>query len=991
METIFDNACYLIGAGVSAAALGPDTPCSSWGNLIEECFSYCKDRDLLKEEQSAEIEADISSLGKLNSDVSSIADMLTSIANTLFNAMGKTRFANWIQGVCADDYQIKNFSLLDALINAPGIILTTNFDLLIEKRCMDRGINYTSFTWKDSRDIQRALKRRDNKIIIHIHGSIQRPESIIFTGDQYNELSQSIANDRIFQSIMTTYRLYIVGTGNGLRDLDFSRQFKDFTSIFNVSTSESESYLLCKSDSVEELQDIANQYSLKLIDFGEKYEDLPIFIEGINSRNKFSEKKKELEYLINQDFSNYKEISQVEDTKALIMPMGFCLKNPSDLFESSSHERLGVSYVEQSSKRVFFLVAERESGLTTGLRKFALEFISDNFFVHFLNKNELDRVDLLSENCIHPCVFFIDNFALDSVRKFKAFCKKMNGVNSKDKFLIGCDMRSCKKMSNLLREQDIDNCVLYLDKVRKHDIDLCAKAYFPENIYMQKKSSDLVFQTIANMNLPRTYSTVQKLFVYFKRKDLNGVEDLSQSALLQQYCHVTLEIIVDSGEYMQFTTEDLEQILASLAKKMVENKKISLTETEAESIIFNLSKALGMDFDARKIIDELCKRQILARKASDVEYCICFAHLSYLLLYAAIYINIEKDEDDGSFFYDYLLNDALAFNNVLITYSEINSRSIKILKKSLEIYEDTKRKNEELKNVIYSPISMATNIEDDVKSLTKNEALELNNAHNDLYNKSEEVANEFFHAEIDEDRYAANIYVDSNGLSPSEQWGIALHFLSSVLKQSDHISNVKMKVQAINETLQGWGNYFFLARRDENFASIQKDISDNDSQSSVSDSKNLYSIQEEMTWIFYCTFLYEFLCSKRLCRLISGSDTAPKDGEIPYSLSAFLFLLFERGDNWYSKAKMILKKESLIFSQDSINYFVQQMLTTMYCYPESAFSGPILGKDLTYIRDLYGDIFECSSLYYINKGYRGAFLKGVALNNLDIRKMKGKF
>lgn len=29
--------------------------------------------------------------------------------------------------------------------------------------------------------------------------------------------------------------------------------------------------------------------------------------------------------------------------------------------------------------------------------------------------------------------------------------------------------------------------------------------------------------------------------------------------------------------------------------------------------------------------------------------------------------------------------------------------------------------------------------------------------------------------------------------------------------------------------------------------------------------------------------------------------------------------------------------------------------------------------------------------HYINKGYRGAFLKGVALNNLDIRKMKGKF
>lgn len=54
-------------------------------------------------------------------------------------------------------------------------------------------------------------------------------------------------------------------------------------------------------------------------------------------------------------------------------------------------------------------------------------------------------------------------------------------------------MKSCEKIATLLQEQDIDSCILYLDKVRKHDIDLCAKAYFPENSFLQKRSSDLVF------------------------------------------------------------------------------------------------------------------------------------------------------------------------------------------------------------------------------------------------------------------------------------------------------------------------------------------------------------------------------------------------------------------------------------------------------------------------------------------------------------------
>lgn len=985
MESVFNNACYVIGAGVSAAALGPYTPCSSWGNLVEECFSYCKNQNLLSAEQCDEIESNISSLKKPNSNASDAADKLTGIADTLFKSMGKTRFENWIQGICHDGLQIKNYSLLDALIKAPGIILTTNYDLLIEERCSQKSVEYISFTWQDPKAIQYALKRCNKKIIIHIHGSIQKPESIIFTSEQYNELSQSIANDRIFQSIMTAYKLYVVGAGSGLRDLDFSRQFKDFTSIFNVTTSESESYLLCKSDLIEEFRDIANQYSFKLIDFGENYEDLPIYIEKMNSENKFLEKEKELKDLINQDFSNYKEISQVEDAAALIMPMGFCLKNPSDLLESSStHERLGVSYIEQSSKRVFCLVAEGESGLTTGLREFALDFISDKFYVYLLNKNELDRVDFLSSNCIHPCIFVIDNFALDSVKKFRAFCKKINISNNEDKFLIGCGMKSCEKIATLLQEQDIDSCILYLDKVRKHDIDLCAKAYFPENSFLQKRSSDLVFQTIASMNLPRTYSTVQKLFVYFKKKDLNSVEDLSQSVLLQQYCHATLEIIVDNGEYMQFTIEDLEQILASLAKKMVENKQISLTESETENIISNLSEALGMDFDARKIVNELCNRRILTRKEFNSQYCIYFAHSSYLLLYAAIYINIEKDEDDGSTFYNYLLNDALTFNGILITYSEINSRSIKILKKSLEIYEDAKRKNKELESVMYSSVNIDANVRDDVKLLTDSEASKLNNAHKNLYNQSEEVADEFFHAEVDEDRCAANIYVDSGTLVDSERWAIALHFLSSVLKQSDHISNVKIRIQAIDEALKGWGNYFFLTRSDKSFASIQEKIDGNGGQSSVNGSKNPYSIQEEIAWIFYCTFLYEFLCSKRLYRLIPKNDAALEDGRVPYALSAFLFFLFERGDDWYRKARMILKKESSIFKQESINYFIQQMLTTMYCYPESAFSGPILQKDLLSIRNLYGDIFEYSSLYKNNRES-----KGVVLNNLD--KIKGNF
>lgn len=163
MESVFNNACYVIGAGVSAAALGPYTPCSSWGNLVEECFSYCKNQNLLSAEQCDEIESNISSLKKPNSNASDAADKLTGIADTLFKSMGKTRFENWIQGICHDGLQIKNYSLLDALIKAPGIILTTNYDLLIEERCRQKSVEYISFTWQDPKAIQYALKRCNKK------------------------------------------------------------------------------------------------------------------------------------------------------------------------------------------------------------------------------------------------------------------------------------------------------------------------------------------------------------------------------------------------------------------------------------------------------------------------------------------------------------------------------------------------------------------------------------------------------------------------------------------------------------------------------------------------------------------------------------------------------------------------------------------------------------------------------------------------------------
>ena len=51
---------------------------------------------------------------------------------------------------------------------------------------------------------------------------------------------------------------------------------------------------------------------------------------------------------------------------------------------------------------------------------------------------------------------------------------------------------------------------------------------------------------------------------------------------------------------------------------------------------------------------------------------------------------------------------------------------------------------------MYSSVNIDANVRDDVKLLTDSEASKLNNAHKNLYNQSEEVADEFFHAEVDE-------------------------------------------------------------------------------------------------------------------------------------------------------------------------------------------------------------------------------------------------
>ncbi|GKZ56606.1 hypothetical protein AnigIFM49718_001873 [Aspergillus niger] len=140
-----------------------------------------------------------------------------SAANVLEEELrARGEFATWLVYAFGNlNYHICNFDVLDALKelqNEGALLITTNYDDILEKHC---GLDCISRS--DDHKLQDFLHRsRDG--ILHIHGSYRRPEDVVLDATRYYKVSQRDAMKHTLENVLDTCTVSFIGCGEGLHD-----------------------------------------------------------------------------------------------------------------------------------------------------------------------------------------------------------------------------------------------------------------------------------------------------------------------------------------------------------------------------------------------------------------------------------------------------------------------------------------------------------------------------------------------------------------------------------------------------------------------------------------------------------------------------------------------------------------------------------------------------------------------------------------------------
>lgn len=203
------NAVIIVGTGVSVQAT--KSPVASWGGLLKA------GRERLQKQQHTAC----SSLDRLLHKEAS-ANLLIAAAGELKKALGGG-FAPWMRdqlnvsalAIKEGPYETEGRRLIQTLCALDTPLFTTNYDLLLS-----HGTGRKAVSWRDTHALHELAKTPASACgaVLHLHGLISQPESLVFDADSYAEVRRNRAVQNVLRAIITTRTLIFVGMGAGLTD-----------------------------------------------------------------------------------------------------------------------------------------------------------------------------------------------------------------------------------------------------------------------------------------------------------------------------------------------------------------------------------------------------------------------------------------------------------------------------------------------------------------------------------------------------------------------------------------------------------------------------------------------------------------------------------------------------------------------------------------------------------------------------------------------------
>ncbi|MBV9795230.1 MAG: SIR2 family protein [Actinobacteria bacterium] len=259
-----------VGSGVSLAATG--NRCAGWGGLLSDGIDVCE--QLISDLPAGWAER------KKNELETADGFLYVSIAEDVvprLRSIGSgEEVGRWI-GRAIGGLRIKpeRRELLESVLSLSESIVTTNYDELLEKVAP----TWPTWTWTDD-DFDSAITARNG--IVHLHGVVGKPKSIILSGSDYERLRlHKLAND-VTRSIFLGRRFLFIGCGDGLADPNIG-PLLTFLNNINAEKPGRKHYLLVLG---RELRRFRRDWKWPLvvpIAYGNDFDDLAPFLQKLKN------------------------------------------------------------------------------------------------------------------------------------------------------------------------------------------------------------------------------------------------------------------------------------------------------------------------------------------------------------------------------------------------------------------------------------------------------------------------------------------------------------------------------------------------------------------------------------------------------------------------------------------------------------------------------------------------------------------------------------
>ena len=965
----------IVGAGASVSTT-KNQAVASWVGLIRWSIEFLRKNGQVSEEVLSLQELSLETY--LNQESSTQG--LIGIAGTLRGLIkenGENADANWLrQSIGSLTVEDDSWPLAIGRLKLP--ILTTNYDSLLEETLGRRSADWTE------QNVLQEIVGGDSKdeFIGHLHGHWKKPNSVIFSNEDYLRLKQHDQTQAINKSTAALKSMIYIGFGEGLQDPTFTQLLSWHRETFPGTSIRH--FRLCLERDVDKLRAQHIDDAIDVVSYGTSYEDLPGFLENIRPAEPETGEIKGLDPVfsahqaLTEQLRNSTIIGELvgdvpnSDIDDLVLPP-ILLPLPHDEFvqqhmnSDTKKERLDP-YEVAKDKGITLIVGDEQTGLTTTLQWLLTEATHQNptrvpLYVDFRTcardaqkplssalKNEAALLGVIAgrRSELPNCLAAIDNITGGRRQLLERSIPEISQGSLGETVFLGARSGEETELLRLFDEVDISVRVMYVGRLSNTDVRRFVKLAEPRRT---EAISSSVLDALREQRLPRTPFTIALLIsIFVNGKDISA--NTSPTAVLDQYVSLLLgRGDADEDSRFGFDSVQREAMLQDIARLFLEQQRGALQRSMLLSRLENFFETYGWTEDASPALDSFIERRILR---ADGNY-IRFSQESYLHLFLAKAALDEESSESGLAELG-MLEDALRYSPVIRHFAALSRKNSQLLHHVQglisEWTEDSKTGT--AYRVLESELSPDEHSEHD-----RNINIGKRSRHGTEYDIEEMVLNSPSNIPISEIPFPLQPMDD---LPKFIKFSFTLDLVSSVLRDSDRVSNLVLKQDLLREVLKGWGRFndfmTFDNETQESFNAVAESISDALEIPQEKRVELTERFRDNFPPYFTLSGISSSLASRKL-NAILNSLMRRQDlfHDIETAVPIAMLISELRESDWADQVQRVLAEHKKYWI---VNVFLRQHFESIYInYPLPADSKQAIGK---YISSLASESYRFSTI-----------------------------